>query len=115
VAKETYGTDGQAGPITALEEIERLTLQAHGQGQRVAELETTVRQLQTALDSRLVIERANGILAERFDLSIDDGFALLRRAARTSRRPLQALARDVVESPRQFSPAEIVNAIERYA
>jgi AmiR/NasT family two-component response regulator len=103
VAKETYGTDGR-GAITAL-----------GQGQRIAELETTVRQLQTALDSRLVIERANGILAERFDLSIDDGFALLRRAARTSRRPLQELARDVVESPRRFSPAEIVDAVERYS
>jgi AmiR/NasT family two-component response regulator len=115
VARETDGTDGQPGPITALEEIERLTLQAHGQGQRIAELETTVRQLQTALDSRLIIERANGILAERFDLSIEDGFALLRRSARTSRRPLHELARDVVESPRRFSPSEIVEAIERYS
>jgi len=111
VAPETDGTDGQPGQRTALEEIERLTLHAHGQGERIAELEKTVRQLQTALDTRLVIERANGILAERFDLSIDDGFALLRRAARSSRRALQELAQDVVESPRRFSPAEIVDAI----
>jgi AmiR/NasT family two-component response regulator len=110
---DTDGTDGHPGPLTAPEEIERLTLHAVLQGQKLVELEARVRQLQTALDSRLIIERANGILAERYDLSIDQAFALLRDAARTSRRPLRQLARDVVEAPRRFSPAEIVEGLRR--
>ena len=110
---DTDGTDGHRGPLTAHEEIERLTLHALVQGQKLAELETTVQQLQTALDSRLIIERANGILAERYELSIDQAFALLRDAARTSRRPLRQLASDVVETPRRISPADIVEGLRR--
>jgi AmiR/NasT family two-component response regulator len=110
---DTDGTDGHPGSLTAHEEIERLTLHALVQGQKLAELETTVQQLQTALDSRLIIERANGILAERYDLSIDQAFALLRDAARTSRRPLRQLASDVVERPRRISPADIVEGLGR--
>ena len=110
---DTDGTDGHPRPLTAPEEIERLTLHALLQGQKLVELETTVRQLQTALDSRLIIERAKGILAERYDLSIDQAFALLREAARTSRRQLRELARDVVETPRRISPADIVEGLRR--
>ena len=110
---DTDGTDGHPGPRTTQEEIERLTLHTLVQGQKLVELETTVQQLQTALDSRLIIERANGILAERYDLSIDQAFELLREAARTSRRPLRGLANDVVAAPRRFSPAEIVEGIRR--
>ena len=56
-------------------------------------------QLQEALDSRIVIEQAKGVLVERFGLSPDDAFALLRRTARSNRMPLRNLAGAVVAPP----------------
>jgi AmiR/NasT family two-component response regulator len=58
-----------------------------------------VRQLQGALESRVVIEQAKGILAERFGMTIDESFELLRTTARTHRMKLRALAAWVVASP----------------
>ena len=55
-------------------------------------------QLERALASRIVIEQAKGILAERFGLSVDDAFDLLRRAARSRRMRLHDLAAAVVAS-----------------
>ena len=61
--------------------------------------------LQQALDSRIVIEQAKGMLAERFGLPIEDAFELLRRSARSNRMKLRDLAAKVVES--RETPAEI--------
>ena len=55
-------------------------------------------QLQTALDSRVVIEQAKGILAERLGFDMDTAFATLREAARRANRPLSEVARDVIAS-----------------
>jgi hypothetical protein len=57
-------------------------------------------QLQQALDSRVVIEQAKGILAERYSIAVDEAFAMLRRGARTNRLRLHDLAAQVVGSPR---------------
>jgi hypothetical protein len=62
----------------------------------VTELRERVAQLQTALETRIVVEQAKGILAERFKLTVDDGFLLLRYAARSSRRNLHDLATEVI-------------------
>ena len=56
------------------------------------------RQLEHALESRVVIEQAKGVLAERYALPVDDAFGLLRRAARSQRVRIHDLAREVVES-----------------
>lgn len=54
-------------------------------------------QLQTALDSRVVIEQAKGILAERGAVDVNQAFTLLRAHARRTRQRLSDLARAVVE------------------
>jgi AmiR/NasT family two-component response regulator len=62
-------------------------------------------QLQQALESRIVIEQAKGILAERFGVGVDEAFELIRRGARSHHRRLRELAAEVVTS--QETPSEI--------
>jgi len=52
-------------------------------------------QLQVALDSRVLIERAKGALMERERLDGQEAFTHLRRAARSSGRKLNDVAREV--------------------
>lgn len=54
-------------------------------------------QLQTALNSRILIEQAKGVLAERRQLRMDDAFTTLRSYARNHNRPLSDVARAVTE------------------
>lgn len=62
-------------------------------------------QLQHALESRILIEQAKGVLAERYGLTIEEAFELLRRAARSSRTNIHELAARVV--PSGETPPEI--------
>jgi GAF domain-containing protein len=54
-------------------------------------------QLQTALDSRGLIERAKGALMERERLDDQEAFTHLRRAARSSGRKLSEVAGEVAD------------------
>lgn len=56
-----------------------------------------VDQLQQALDSRVVIEQAKGILAGHPDLDLDQAFDLLRKLARTTNSKLTLVAAKVVD------------------
>ena len=84
VTSEERDADGSAA-------AELLVLRAD-----VARLGALVEQLRTALVSRCVIEQANGILAERFRLSVDEAFAVLRGSARSARMSLHVLASAVI-------------------
>jgi AmiR/NasT family two-component response regulator len=53
-------------------------------------------QLQTALDSRVLIEQAKGILAGERKISVDDALEILRSHARSNRASLRAIAEAVV-------------------
>jgi GAF domain-containing protein len=53
-------------------------------------------QLQAALDSRVVIEQAKGIMAAQRNVSIDAAFELLRNHARNHNSSLRAVAEAVV-------------------
>jgi GAF domain-containing protein len=57
-------------------------------------------QLQEALDSRVVIEQAKGVLAERRGVDVSTAFALLRSEARNTNRTLHDLAHEVVSGHR---------------
>ena len=54
-------------------------------------------QLTTALESRVAIEQAKGVLAAQQGITTDAAFELLRRRARAAQRPLHDLAREVVD------------------
>ena len=62
-------------------------------------------QLRGALESRIVIEQAKGVLAERFGLTMPDSFQLLRTSARNHRMSIHRLAEAVVTS--RNTPPEI--------
>lgn len=82
------GRDGSAGrPATAEPPV--------GEADR---LRAAVRQLEYALASRVVIEQAIGVLAERGSWSPREAFERLRRSARGRGRRVQDLAREVVAS-----------------
>jgi two-component system, response regulator PdtaR len=56
------------------------------------------RQLRRTLEERKVIERAKGRLMDRLDLSEEEAFRRLRRAAMNSRRPMVEIARALLVS-----------------
>src|SRR5688572_14641377 len=68
-------------------------------------------QLEYALQSRIVIEQAKGMLAERLGLTVEDAFDLLRYAARSGRVKLHELAGRVVNERR--TPTPVVVALAR--
>jgi AmiR/NasT family two-component response regulator len=89
-----------------------LTLYADARERKVSELERAVSDLRHALEARIVIDRAIGMLAERFGLAIADTWELLRAPARTSRREVRALATEITES-REKTPHQIAEAARR--
>jgi hypothetical protein len=62
-------------------------------------------QLQTALDSRVVIEQAKGRIAERLQVAIDEAFLTLRRYARNNNMKLTDAARGVADGTLDIDPA----------
>ncbi|CAL4859600.1 GAF and ANTAR domain-containing protein [Microbacterium sp. MM2322] len=66
----------------------------HEQAFREADLART--QLQQALDSRVVIEQAKGVLAHQHNIDMDEAFQRLRAQARSSQQRLADVARDIV-------------------
>jgi len=65
-------------------------------------------QLQYALNSRIVIEQAKGVLAERNGLDMETAFNALRRYARNHNRKLSELALDVVRG--RIDPTSVAGA-----
>lgn len=66
------------------------------QARTLARARCLAEQLQHALTSRVVIEQAKGVLAERLTVPVDEAFVLLRRHARDGGRRLDSVAGEVV-------------------
>lgn len=58
--------------------------------------EILTEQLQGALNSRIVIEQAKGVLAQAYGINVDEAFTMMRSHARRSRRKLAEVAHAVV-------------------
>jgi GAF domain-containing protein len=69
-------------------------------------------QLQTALNSRVIIEQAKGKLAERLGIDVDQAFTLLRDQARNHNQRLSDLARAFVDGT-QAVPSTASGARQR--
>ncbi len=62
-------------------------------------------QLQTALNSRVLIEQAKGVLAERLHVDMASAFTLLRNNARSHNRRLSELAQAIIDGTEQIPQA----------
>lgn len=67
------------------------------QERAIAHSESIVEQLEAALNSRVIIEQAKGVLAERGSLDMDQAFLRLRSHARNTNTRLTELAHHVVD------------------
>jgi hypothetical protein len=70
--------------------------------------EVYVEQLQSALNSRVVIEQAKGATAEILNISVDDAYAVLRDRARRTNRRLGELAHAVLSNPASLSEPDVI-------
>jgi len=61
-------------------------------------------QLRQALNSRIVIEQAKGVVSERLGVDMTEAFSLLRTYARNNGRLLSEVARDVVDDTLHPNP-----------
>jgi hypothetical protein len=77
----------------------------------VEAVDARVAQLQHALDSRVVIEQAKGVIAERYALTPFEAFDLMRLAARGQGMKMHALSESVVAS--RQTPDAILTILER--
>ncbi|MET0865458.1 MAG: GAF and ANTAR domain-containing protein [Nakamurella sp.] len=65
--------------------------------------------LETALNSRVLIEQAKGIVAQQGSMDMDTAFAVLRRSAIVQEIPLTVLAQQLVN--RERSAGDIITAV----
>ena len=74
---------------------------------RLADERTTlIGQLESALESRVAIEQAKGMLASHLDIDLNEAFRRLRHRARSSRRLLADVAQEALDNKgRDFSRA----------
>jgi len=96
-------TDIEVGTVEeASVAVARLLAVTHATYERRAQLEH-------ALQSRVTIEQAKGVVAERYDLDLEEAFQLIRRAARTNRMKLHDLVAAI--RPGEPSPPELLAAV----
>jgi transcriptional regulator with GAF, ATPase, and Fis domain len=70
----------------------------------LARQEIVTEQLQSALNSRILIEQAKGFLSHSLDLDVDTAFSVMRSYARANNRRLTDVADQVVQGRLRLTP-----------
>ena len=113
-AKRRTYRDGSRAPVRfpaqALADVAAATVRTLRALRRVRE---RTAQLQAALDSRVIVEQAKGVLAEREGLTVSAAFDLMRRYARSNQLLLRDVAREVVRGQDVQLPQRIVMCSRR--
>ncbi len=86
-------TEDDIGGATLLADVASAYI---ANAQRLDQAHTTAEQLQRALDSRVIIEQAKGMIANQRGISVDAAFGMLRSHARSHQASLHAVAEAVV-------------------
>jgi len=92
--RHPWSAEGELA-LLAFTDLAALLIASMMQGQEQSELAA---QLQTALNSRAIIEQAKGVLIGRDGLSAREAYEKLRAQARSERRKLAAVSADVVRN-----------------
>jgi GAF domain-containing protein len=92
-AQTTLGDD-ERRVIQGLADIATIAIL---QERAIARAEAVTEQLQSALNSRVVIEQAKGALARIEGVTVDEAFEIMRSRSRTTRRRLVDVAAEVLE------------------
>jgi GAF domain-containing protein len=95
LAEDAPATDRDMATAQAMADVATIAIL---QQQTQREAQVLSQQLQHALDSRVTIEQAKGILAERTGLSIQQAFENLRHYARSHNRRIIDVAGDVIHA-----------------
>jgi GAF domain-containing protein len=99
-AMNVFGTDTQRVSVAALN-LARAFADAATIGilqeRAVREHSDLSAQLQGALESRVVVEQAKGIVAERLSVDMDQAFTLIRKHARINGVQLSSVATSLIE------------------
>ncbi len=82
--------------IAVLQSIADIAATTIDQTHRIQQAHTLVTQLQCALDSRVIIEQAKGVLAERNHIDFPSAFHEIRSIARREQRPVRTVAAEIV-------------------
>ncbi|WP_405064490.1 GAF and ANTAR domain-containing protein [Kribbella sp. NBC_01505] len=81
------------------------------QERTVRRSELLAEQLQSALNSRILLEQAKGVLSERAGIGVDEAFVLMRAYARRNRLQLGAVAGAVIDGT--LTASEVAGADRR--
>ena len=97
-----FGTAAQPAPTMATARVAQAMAKVAAivieKDQVSRERQTLIGQLETALESRVAIEQAKGVLVANLDIGANEAFALLRQRARSNRQLLKDVATEVVET-----------------
>ena len=93
--------DGKLRMGQALADVATIGLLQH---RAIHRRDVLTEQLQTALNSRVTIEQAKGVLAERLHVDMDRAFEILRSHSRNHNRRLSELAQAIVDGSEHVPP-----------